>query len=149
MALMAHLCAGWEIRPHARHDRAGIQQVYASCLKEFPWPFARHTEPEGLEYVLSYTTTLVATEPSAGIVGFMILNTETGYLSHLFVDPDWRFCGIGSGLMDVGRVLCSTPLIMELDLRNAHARAACAAAGWQEMATQDHVPIGHVRLTLS
>ncbi|MAP96391.1 MAG: hypothetical protein CMK07_15710 [Ponticaulis sp.] len=148
MPLKAHDSAGWEIRPHTREDRDGIRAVYHECLTEFPWHLGSMPDPDRLEYALRYTTTLVACEKSAGVVGFSILNSETGYLSHLFVLPDWRFCGIGSGLMQVGKVLSIKPLCMELDLRNFSARSACAAIGWREMAPQGTEAAGHIRLIL-
>lgn len=146
MSLLTHRSAGWEIRPHTRDDRAGIKRVYDICMHHYPWQFSPDQSAESLEYALSYTSALVAIVPGAGVVGFMILNSETGFVSHLFVEPDWRFCGIGSGLLEVGKVLTARPLQQQLDVRNRIGRAACAAMGWTEMVSEGGSPGWQIRL---
>ncbi len=146
MALKTHHAAGWEIRPHAREDRDAIKAVLQICLQEFPWHVTTRFDPDALEHALSYTTAIVATEKKAGIVGFMIVNTESGYVSHIFVLPEWRLCGIGSGLLEVGRVLSGKRLFQELDERNKCGLAACAAMGWSEMVAEGNTGSWQVRL---
>ena len=132
MALMAHTSAGWEIRPHNRDDQSGIEAVFLRCLAEFPWRRNRETELEALLYARKYSTVLVATEPDAGIIGFIILQSDKAYVSHLFIDQDWRFCGIARGLLSVARTLSQGPLQLDVDERNKGAIAAYAALGWTE-----------------
>lgn len=146
MALLTHRSAGWEIRPHSRDDREGIRRVYDICLHQYPWQFAPNTNPDALDYALSYTSALVATVRQTGIVGFMILNSETGFVSHLFVEPDWRLCGVGSGLLEVGKVLTPRPLQQQLDVRNRSGRAACAAMGWTELVPESDSPGWQIRV---
>lgn len=131
MALMAHASAGWEIRPHSRDDQSGIEAVFLKCLEEFPWR-DRKAELEALCYTRKYSTVLVATEPDAGIIGFIILQSDKAYVSHLFIDLDWRFCGIGRGLLSVARTLSHSALQLDVDERNKGAIAAYSALGWTE-----------------
>lgn len=146
MALKTHIGAGWTIRPHSREDREGISHVHRICLKDFPYSLSARQDPDALEYALRYTTALVAEEPTAGVIGFIILNTENAFVSHLFVLPDWRFCGVGSGLLDVARVLTTKPLRQELDARNAQGRSALSAMGWTELVAQPGTPDWQIRL---
>ena len=73
---------------------------------------------------------LIAEEDQAGVIGFLILEPKTPYVSHLFVDPDWRFCGVGAGLLEVARDLVRQPLQLDVDRQNIHAQAAYEAMGW-------------------
>lgn len=146
MSLKSHRSAGWEIRPHSREDRAGIASVYRDCVNEYPWQLTSQDGSDLLEYALCYTSCIVAEEAQAGIIGFMIFNSETGFVSHICVHPDWRFCGIGSGLHDVGKVLSTRPLQQQIDLRNRLGRAACAAMGWTELPPEDENSGWQIRL---
>ncbi|MAK60938.1 MAG: hypothetical protein CMK09_08165 [Ponticaulis sp.] len=146
MALQAHIGAGWTIRPHSRADREAIAYVHHACLSDFPWLLTARHDPDALEYALRYTTAMVAEEPSAGVIGFIILNTENAFVSHLFVLPDWRLCGVGSGLLDVARVLTTKPLRQELDARNHQGRSALSAMGWTEIMAPPGTPNWQVRL---
>jgi len=132
MALMAHSSAGWEIRPHSRNDRAAIERVFLDCHTELPWRTEPGPDLNTLRYALKYSSVLVAHEKDAGGIGFIVFLTERCYVSHLFVDMNWRFCGVARGLLDVGRTLSSGPLQVDLDTQNTGALAAYAAMGWTE-----------------
>lgn len=143
---MSHRSAGWEIRPHSRDDRSDIQRVFLNCLTEFPWRQNPQREVDTLLYDLKYSTVLVATEPDAGLIGFIVLLTDKAYVSHLFVDPDWRLCGVGGGLLNVGRTLTSRPLQLDVDAKNYGALLAYQALGWTEAIANGHVRSNQRRL---
>lgn len=90
----------------------------------------------------------VAAEAHAGPVGFLTLIDLTTYVDHLFVNPDWRLCGVARGLLETAREDIGESLTLDVDQKNAGARAAYAALGWQEAAFKPHsrIPGGQVRL---
>ena len=55
---------------------------------------------------------------------------RTGYVDHLFVDEDWRLCGVGRGLLEVARYEAARPLILDVDMQNVAARRAYEKLGW-------------------
>jgi len=57
------------------------------------------------------------------------------YIDHLFVDRDWRFCGVARGLLEVARQQATGPLSLDVDAENMGARRAYEALGWQVVAS--------------
>jgi GNAT superfamily N-acetyltransferase len=131
MVMLRHSSAGWEIRPHTRDDHPDIVRIFADCLFEFPRR-DRAQEARSLHYVLRNSSILVATEENAGLIGFLAMQAEAAYVSHLFVSKDWRLCGVGSGLLEIGRGVAGSPLCLDVDLDNHAARAMYARTGWVE-----------------
>lgn len=143
MVLLRHPAAGWEIRPHTRDDASGILSVFEVCLDELPRRKRKHaSEFERLRYLLRTSTIPVAVEPSAGLIGFMVLQADAGYVSHLFVDPDWRFCGVASGLLNVGRSISGKRLCLDVDMDNPGALQAYERIGFQQTISHG-LPGGH------
>lgn len=135
MEMLRHPSAGWKIRPHTREDHPEIERVFVACLREFPLRNAAH-EVNSLHYVLRNASVLVATERQAGLIGFLAMQAEAAYVSHLFVDADWRFCGVGSGLLSTARGVSGKPLCLDVDEYNHGAIAVYEHLGWTE--TVDH-----------
>lgn len=73
----------------------------------------------------------VAEVRQAGVIGFVSLEGLSTYVPHLFVDRDWRYCGIGRGLLDVAREKVGGPLKLDVDRQNERAIAAYQAMGWR------------------
>lgn len=140
MAMLTHVSAGWEIRPHSRDDHTDIERVFSDCLYDFPWRDALK-ELEALHYSLRNASVLVASEPQAGVVGFLILHAGTRYFSHLFVERDWRLCGIAQGLLQVARGVAGGPLQLDVDTLNESAIATYRKLGWTEMV--EHGRLGY------
>ena len=76
----------------------------------------------------------MAEEKQAGVVGFLTLEQAKAYVPHVFVDRDWRFCGVGSGLLQVARGFIGRPLQLDVDVKNEAAIEAYIALGWKERA---------------
>lgn len=133
METLSHTAAGWTIRPSGPKDHRGISRVFLECLVEFPWRDSPRRELMGMENALLSGECFVATEPQAGVVGFIIFDEITGYVSHLFVEDDWRFCGVGSGLLNATRDAAQKPLHLDVDEQNSNALRAYQALGWTEM----------------
>ena len=133
METLSHNAAGWTIRPSGPRDHRGIARVFLGCLEEFPWRDSPRRELMGMENALLSGECFVATEPKAGVVGFIIFDEITRYVSHLFVDDDWRFCGVGSGLLEATRDALEKPLFLDVDELNSNAIRAYERLGWTEM----------------
>ncbi|WP_291199771.1 GNAT family N-acetyltransferase [Hyphomonas sp.] len=88
-----------------------------------------------LRRALSPQAAWVAEEPDAGIVGFLTLQPLQDYIDHLFVDTDWRFCGVARGLLEVARQGATGALSLDVDTENMGARRAYEALGWQVVAS--------------
>ena len=88
----------------------------------------------------------VAEEPQAGVVGFLTLRPDSGYVDHLFVAPDWRLCGVGRGLLHVGRDVMGEPLLLDVDAQNSPARKAYEALGWKDFARTGEAGNEQIRL---
>ncbi len=88
-----------------------------------------------LRRALGPQNALVAEEPDAGIIGFLTLQMAQGYVDHMFVDRDWRFCGVARGLLEVARVHVNGTLSLDVDTENLGARRAYEALGWQVVAS--------------
>ena len=132
MALLSHPAAGWRIRTYRLEDHVQLESLFLDCLEDFPWRNSAAEEMLRLRRTLSATKVLVTEESSAGIVGFLTLEQANAYVAHLFVHRDWRFCGIGSGLLEVARNMARAPLQLDVDIQNEGAIRAYHAMGWIE-----------------
>ncbi|MCR9196393.1 MAG: GNAT family N-acetyltransferase [Hyphomonas sp.] len=134
MSLYSHPGAGWSIRHWRRDDYPQIEVIFRECLTAFPWRASVREEVLRLRQALSANIAFVAEEKSAGVVGFLTLEQGKAYVPHVFVDGDWRFCGVGSGLLQVARNFVGRPLQLDVDIQNAAAIEAYTALGWKERA---------------
>lgn len=132
MDLYVHPAGGWTIRPLQRADLMAVQDLFIACLEEFPWRGPVRNELVRLRRTFMASEQFVAEEPQAGLIGFISLEAHKSYIPHLFVDPDWRFAGVGRGLLGVAREMCGRSLSLDVDIQNKGARAAYAAMGWSE-----------------
>jgi GNAT superfamily N-acetyltransferase len=134
--MYTHDAAGWSIRPFSQNDRAAVFHIFRRCLKEFPWRGDWRAYQPSLQASLMapLAQKFVAEEPSAGVVGFITLQTQSAYVDHLFVDADWRLCGVGRGLLEVAREAAGRSLSLDVDEDNHRARDAYAALGWRMVA---------------
>ncbi|WP_018148157.1 GNAT family N-acetyltransferase [Henriciella marina] len=146
MALMIHPAAGWKIRSYRRDDDVDLETLFLDCLDAFPWRGGPAEELIRLRQAIRTTRCIVAEEPNAGVVGFLTLEREKAYVPHLFVALDWRFCGIGAGLLDVARDLARAPLSLDVDTQNESAMKAYMAMGWTEKVDAPGGRPGQVRL---
>lgn len=147
MELMTHRAAGWKIRLRKASDDAQIEAVFRDCLTDFPWRRAHDVELVRLHGLLASNHCLVAHEGHAGIVGFLTLERRKAYVPHLFVHRDWRFCGVGAGLLQVARDMARSPLSLDVDAQNGPALAAYKAMGWYEKVGQVPPREGQRRLS--
>lgn len=134
MSLYSHPGAGWSIRHWRRDDYPQIEVIFRECLAAFPWRGSARDEVMRLRQALSANIAFVAEEKNAGVVGFLTLEQGKAYVPHVFVDGDWRFCGVGSGLLQVARNFVGRPLKLDVDIQNAAAIEAYTALGWREQA---------------
>ena len=130
MKLLYHPGAGWSVRRARSSDFSDISVIFRACLDAFPWRAGAVEEHLRLRIALVQGDILVAEEDQAGVIGFLILERKKPYVSHLFVAPDWRFCGVGAGLLEVARDVVRQPLQLDVDILNVHAQAAYEAMGW-------------------
>ena len=100
-----------------------------------------------LRQILRASQCLIAEEGEAGLVGFLTLERDKAYVAHLFVDRDWRFCGVGSGLLDVARHLARAPLQLDVDVQNEGALKAYRAMGWVERVDVSPARPGQTRMS--
>ncbi|MEE9381178.1 MAG: GNAT family N-acetyltransferase [Hyphomonadaceae bacterium] len=134
MKLLHHPGAGWSVRRARSSDFSDISVIFRACLEVFPWRAGAVEEHLRLRIALVQGDILVAEEDQAGVIGFLILERKKPYVSHLFVDPDWSFCGVGAGLLEVARDVVRQPLQLDVDVLNVHAQAAYEAMGWTVVA---------------
>ena len=134
MSLYSHPGAGWSVRHWRREDYPQIEVIFRDCLKAFPWRRAERDEIIRLRQALSANVAFVAEEKRAGVVGFLTLEQGKAYVPHVFVDRDWRLCGVGSGLLQVARNFVGRPLQLDVDIQNEAAIEAYTALGWRERA---------------
>ncbi|MEQ8557364.1 MAG: GNAT family N-acetyltransferase [Henriciella sp.] len=144
---MSHRAAGWKIRLRMQSDNSGIETVFRDCLTAFPWRGQQTEEIIRLRHAISLSDCLVAHELSAGLIGFLVLERKKAYVSHLFVNPDWRLCGVGSGLLGVARDMARAPLQLDVDTQNETAVRAYKAMGWIEKVGPDPNRAGQRRLS--
>lgn len=146
MSLYSHPGAGWSVRHWRRDDYPQIEGIFRDCLKSFPWRRAEGTEIVRLRQSLSANVAFVAEEKQAGLVGFLTLEQGKAYVPHVFVHSDWRFCGVGSGLLKVARSFVGRPLLLDVDVQNTGAIEAYLALGWRERARVGRDSFEQVRL---
>ncbi|HPE48826.1 MAG TPA: GNAT family N-acetyltransferase [Hyphomonas sp.] len=145
--MYAHDGAGWHIREFETHDGSACMSIFMACLREFPWRGSPRPYVARLIRSLPGSRIWVAEEPSAGIIGFVTLQPASAYVDHLFVDEDWRFCGVGRGLLHVARESAGRPLTLDVDTKNTGARKAYKSLGWHVAASAGEPgTAGHIRL---
>jgi GNAT superfamily N-acetyltransferase len=132
--MYSHAGAGWTIRPFNRNDRIPCLRIFRDCLRAFPWRGDWQAFLPTLQNAFASARVFVATEPSAGVIGFLTVNVATGYVDHLFVHEDWRLCGVGRGLLDVAHGEAGKPLTLDVDMQNTAARKAYENMGWRVVA---------------
>lgn len=130
-----HAGAGWSIRPFAPADAGPCLTIFRECLADMPWRVRNRGQYMILRRALGPQNAWVAEEPDAGVIGFLTLQTPQDYIDHLFIDPDWRFCGVARGLLEVARQSATGPLSLDVDEDNLGARRAYEALGWQVVAS--------------
>jgi len=133
--MYTHPGAGWSIRPFEAADAGPCLSIFRHCLQDMPWRTRSRGQYMILRRALMPQAAWVAEEPDAGIVGFLTLQLPQDYIDHLFVDPDWRFCGVARGLLEVARQGATGPLSLDVDTENMGARRAYEALGWQVVAS--------------
>ncbi len=146
MSLLTHPGAGWSVRHWRREDYPRIEAIFRDCLTAFPWRGPERDEIIRLRQSLSANVAFVATEKQAGVVGFLTLEQGKAYVPHVFVDRDWRFCGVGSGLLKVARNFVGRPLQLDVDVQNTAAIEAYMVLGWRERAKVGRGRLEQVRL---
>lgn len=134
MSLLSHPGAGWSVRHWRREDYPRIEVIFKDCLKAFPWRGLERDEIMRLRQTLSANVAFVAVEKQAGVVGFLTLEQGKAYIPHVFVDLEWRLCGVGSGLLKVARSFVGQRLQLDVDVQNESAIEAYLALGWRERA---------------
>jgi GNAT superfamily N-acetyltransferase len=130
-----HAGAGWSIRPFQAADAGPCLSIFRDCLTSMPWRIRNRGQYMVLRRALGPNNAWVAEEPDAGVIGFLTLQLPQDYIDHLFVDPDWRFCGVARGLLEVARQAATGPLSLDVDAENMGARRAYEALGWQVVAS--------------
>ena len=130
MELLSHPGAGWSIRRAHSGDRADVESIFKTCLAAFPWRNSAPAEIARLRQTLLAADLFVAVESRSGVIGFVSVEIHNAYIPHLFVDEDWRFCGVGAGLLEVARDIVRGPLQLDVDIQNTAARAAYERLGW-------------------
>ncbi len=146
MSLFTHPGAGWSVRHWRREDYPQIEVIFKDCLKDFPWRQRDRDDLILLRQRLSTNVAFVATEPKAGVIGFLTLEQSKAYVPHVFVDQDWRLCGVGTGLLKVARSFVGQPLQLDVDVQNKAAINAYFALGWRERAKVGRGRFEQVRL---
>ncbi|MEO0983230.1 MAG: GNAT family N-acetyltransferase [Pseudomonadota bacterium] len=127
-----HLAAGWSIRRFRASDIDACVDVYMDGYRDFEWRSAPVVRVSPIKAAISGSRVWVAEERRAGVVGFITLEPQKAYVHYLFVHRDWRFCGIGRGLLEAARDFVGKPLELNVDAPNRFARAAYEALGWTE-----------------
>ncbi len=133
--MYTHAAAGWHIRDYVTRDGQACMSIFLSCLRKFPWRGTPRPYVARLIRSLPHSRIWVAEEPNAGVIAFLTLQTPEAYIDHLFVHEDWRFCGVGRGLLDVAREEAGQPLTLDVDAQNFGARKAYETLGWRVAAS--------------
>lgn len=137
--MITHPAAGWRLRPYSEADRAACEDIFADCVSQFTWLPAPQAAPQSWVDTRRKVTTWVAEvgDPDdPEVVGFLMLSGRTAYVNYLLVDLDWRFCGIGQGLLDLARDHAGVPLTLDVDEENERALAAYRALGFAPVRTE-------------
>lgn len=136
--MITHPTAGWRIRAYETRDRQACEHIFAGCVSQFTWlaqPFHAPRQWVNTRRRLATWVAEVGDEPGE-VVGFLMLSGRTAYVNYLLVDLDWRFCGIGQGLLDVARDYTGVPLSLDVDEENIRAIQAYRALGFAPIRTQ-------------
>ena len=144
--MYTHPAAGWHIRPFERRDYRPCYKLFRDCLREFPWRGAATPYLRQLFNSLPTARAWIAEEPNAGVIGFLTLRPDSGYIDHLFIDADWRLCGVARGLLEVARGQMAMPLSLDVDVQNTAARRAYEALGWKIVARAGKAKADQIRL---
>lgn len=142
--MITHPAAGWRIRQYEHADAPRCRRIFERAVAEFAWRGSSEQYLPALAESLRGELSWVAEERNAGVVGFLTMLRYKPYVDHLFVEADWRFCGVGRGLLHVARAAANRPLELHVDRKNVHARRAYAAMGWEEIGKR--TKHGNIRL---
>jgi len=123
------------IRPLEAADIPECRDIFTECLGTMPWRDRHRGQHLALRRALEGQSAWVAEEPNAGVIGFLTLQAPADYVDHLFVQEDWRLCGVARGLLEVARREAEGPLSLDVDTENLMARRAYEALGWQVVAS--------------
>lgn len=136
--MITHPAAGWRIREYQSQDRYDCEDVFAECVSQFTWLAEPQAAPSQWVDTQRYLSTWVAEvgETETEVVGFLMLSARTAYVNYLLVELDWRFCGIGQGLLDVARDFTGVPLTLDVDEENIRAIEAYRALGFAPVSTR-------------
>lgn len=150
MILASHPGAGWSIRKWRRTDYPQVELIFRDCLAEFPWRGPERQEVQRLRRSLISADVFVASEPAAGLIGFMSFELVNAYIPHLFVASDWRFCGVAAAFLKLARQKANGPVQLDVDCLNEQAIAFYRAQGWRIRAPADRksgvIRQGQIRL---
>lgn len=127
-----HPAAGWRIRQYRHVDAPRCRRIFEEAMATFVWRGQPEPYLHALADSLHRARSWVAAEPRAGVVGFLTMLNDKPYVDHLFVQEQWRFCGVGSGLLSVARDVAGEPLELDVDEQNIKGRRAYSAMGWTE-----------------
>ena len=130
--MLTHPAAGWRIRPYRHVDAPRCRRIFEECLADFVWRGQPEPYLHALADSLHRARSWVAEEAQAGVVGFLTMLRDRPYVDHLFVQHDWRFCGVGRGLLETARTEAGEPLELDVDEQNVRGRKAYLAMGWWE-----------------
>jgi len=146
--MLTHPAAGWRLRLYEESDKAACEQIFADCVRQFTWLAVPKPAPESWVDTRRNVTTWVAEvgEDHPEVVGFLMLSGRTAYVNYLLVDLDWRFCGIGQGLLDLARDHSGVPLTLDVDEENVRAIAAYRALGFAPLSTEQSAGRTLIRL---
>lgn len=144
--MISHTVAGWRIRAFDDLDRADCEEVFYGCVAEFTWMKEPQAAPDDWIDTRRKVQTWVAEVGEDEVVGFIMLSGRTAYVNYLLVEMDWRFCGIGQGLLDTARDYAGVPLTLDVDEENQRAIAAYRALGFAPAGRSVHRGRTQIRL---
>ena len=146
--MITHPAAGWRIREYKAQDRFDCEDVFADCVSQFTWLAEPQAAPSEWVDTRRYINTWVAEvgEAETEVVGFLMLSARTAYVNYLLVELDWRFCGIGQGLLDVARDFTGVPLTLDVDEENIRAIDAYRALGFAPVSSRTNGGRRQIRL---
>lgn len=142
--MQTHNGAGWQIRLYDAGEEVAepsssprkitpdhILELYVESLLTDPlWD---HSKDATLEAVvkLSKATTFIAEEPKAGLIGFAAMTDDVvPHINQIYVLPDWRFCGVGSSLLETARNSTDSCVTLHVHAGNASLIGALKRLGW-------------------
>lgn len=144
--MISHPAAGWRIRAYEDRDRADCEEVFHGCVAQFSWMNDPQAVPDAWVDTRRKVQTWVAEVGDNDVVGFIMLSGRTAYVNYLLVETDWRFCGVGQGLLDTARDHAGVPLSLDVDEENTRAIAAYRALGFAPAGRSEHNGRSQIRL---